>query len=405
MPNQNITLPKSFDREVQGSLCAAYAPIVKYRKVLELTKKRVGSPCDNWQAKIANGESATSNFYASREKVVFIKGKISARFYAPTCAQHNAPVYDTYCGLDPVKASTAANAAAAATAQNNAAIGIRNKIKSESQSFSGPTVLGELRETIRMIRKPAATLRDYSALKFKMMRNQNKRYRASKWREIFSDLWLEYSFGAAPLIKDITEIANAALYQADVTRIKRLSYTGHGEHATSSTVSGGGLLGYLYQQEAQYAVHTRYIVGYRVRAEGPKNALQRLISLGGFNLNEVIPTAWELLPFSFLLDYFSTIGSVLNTTLVSTDDLAWTCKTDRVENKLSVHSGKIIGTSDSAKDPSGMCPRFYATFQSITRSSASIPFGELAFRLPGSEFQFLNLAALLTSGRPNIRRS
>jgi len=45
-------------------------------------------------------------------------------------------------------------------------------------------------------------------------------------------------------------------------------------------------------------------------------------NLFGFQPSEFLPTAWELLPWSFLADYFSNIGDCLT---------AWSTVTDKVE--------------------------------------------------------------------------
>jgi hypothetical protein len=39
-----------------------------------------------------------------------------------------------------------------------------------------------------------------------------------------------------------------------------------------------------------------------------------------------VPTAYELLPYSFLLDYVSTVGSVVNGMFTHTGSVVWKCK-------------------------------------------------------------------------------
>jgi hypothetical protein len=55
--------------------------------------------------------------------------------------------------------------------------------------------------------------------------------------------------------------------------------------------------------------------------------------LFGFNPQNFIPAAWELLPWSFLADYFTNIGDILTASIVSTKHLAYTNRTEIVISK------------------------------------------------------------------------
>lgn len=114
----------------------------------------------------------------------------------------------------------------------------------------------------------------------------------------------------------------------------------------------------------------------------------------------MIPTAWEMLPWSFLIDYVSNIGDVISANLVSMENVAWVYKVTRRSARKSTNllgSKGYIKPADAYywKFDSGSDYRETSSIVEVKREAASIPFGELRFSLPEKESQFKNMAALL----------
>lgn len=289
-------------------------------------------------------------------------------------------------------------------AKNDALIKFLKKVRQVQTSFSAPTFIGELGEALHMIRHPAQGLRNIAGSwldKVKRIKNQ----RPKNWKKNLSGAWLEQAFGWQPLISDINSAYET--YRGLVDSNKQVPVTGFGirEKYVSNRSSqynsanvGPNSTFYRYNQRGTEKAFARYrgMVVRDVEAT-IHSKLQRF----GFNAEEFFPTAWELLPWSFLIDYFSNIGDVIQSEVACKGTVAWV-------NVSTVTSQTIeIGGSHSKTDTAGAFPTYVSSWgdgvasklvrRAVTRS-VNVSLGDpyLAFRLPGSPYQWANMLALFT---------
>jgi hypothetical protein len=123
--------------------------------------------------------------------------------------------------------------------------------------------------------------------------------------------------------------------------------------------------------------------------------------LFGFNPQNFIPAAWELLPWSFLADYFSNIGDILTASIVSTKHLAYTNRTEVVRiRKFGNHKlvpGSAPGANWTFKASSGSSRFHELNKKTVNRSTdvdVPLPTLQLNFDLTGG--QLANIDALLS---------
>jgi hypothetical protein len=124
-----------------------------------------------------------------------------------------------------------------------------------------------------------------------------------KGRE-FSSAILEWKFGWAPLANDIGNAINVLQDGIPPLVVKALATaTKSGLSQTVTPVFG------LWQSidRRTWTQTTRVAVGCKVKIENPNLHLAN--RLGFVNLGSVV---WELIPFSFVVDYFLNVGSFLN---------------------------------------------------------------------------------------------
>lgn len=123
-----------------------------------------------------------------------------------------------------------------------------------------------------------------------------------RWTKSFANNWLEFSFGWVPLIGDV--FAAMDVLQSPIKSI-RPKATGSSGPIKSSTTSGSKPSGFY--TEDTYNLWARCKTGCEVTINNPNLFL--LNNLGLANPGTVI---WEIIPFSFVIDYFATVNAFLS---------------------------------------------------------------------------------------------
>lgn len=331
--------------------------------------------------------------------------------------------------------------ATADDADQLARIKFYNRLRDAMQDMSGGPFLGELGKTIRDIRRPAKALSDMAdnfvrreTLRQIAERQRIAGYGPAAWNaggkkpakplskrakkalkdssKAAADAWLGFSFGALPLVNDIDGGARALASLAG--RTDRRTVIGWGESEGSRSTYSDRVLGWQsgYVRPLYWAAHIedtkQQVVIYRAGLK-PQLALDtpldHMIYLGGrFGLSpgELVSTAYELTPWSFLIDYFSTLGSLVNAAAVSTNDVAWWNKTVR-----TIVQRRVTGTINyaatlagyPAKTVSGIAGDIYPSTsfsKTVLRSKISgVPLPRLEVRWKPSPMKLANIAALL----------
>lgn len=301
-------------------------------------------------------------------------------------------------------------------ADSRASTGYLQKVRAAQVMVSGPTFLGELRETLRMIRKPAAALQDgiRRHLAEVELRNRENRKRyfnkqpkkyARNLSKIASGLWLENAFGWVPLLHDIDGARKAydSLFERE-DRIIKISAGGHdAKDVSGPPVALGmqaGFISWIFSERKIEHVTVRY------RGAVKAQAATTCADVGarfGFTPSEFIPTAWELLPWSFLVDYFANIGDILSALVTDTSQVAWTNRSviNKLDKKSSIvlNEAAILAIIDVGirKKISVLWSPAISRWKhsTVTRAPSAVPSPELRFTYPGSTGRLLNVAALL----------
>jgi hypothetical protein len=154
-----------------------------------------------------------------------------------------------------------------------------------------------------------------------------------------ADTYLEYVFGLAPLISDAEKAAEALArfnYEGDPTNNPKLREraVGRGSESyvvpDSFTMVGGPKTSKLYTNNIirqKTEMRVQYIVGLSTAARADFGSISHFAALGGFTVAKIPAAAWEAVPFSWVVDYFSNVQGVLDSVGTDTSSVKWINKT------------------------------------------------------------------------------
>jgi hypothetical protein len=371
---------------------------------------RTGVDNPSWKNQVRNGVSATTTFYASSQKVTIEQvgqTKVVKGYFDPGSGQLLKKYYNLEEGIiAPIMPYTYPTNVALAEADSAALGEFISKLNEAQRSLQGLVTLGELGETIRMIRNPAKALWEgifsYHADVKKRLRRRRRRSK----KEIVQDTWLEYAFGWAPLVNDVKNGAEALAKLIHGRPEYQIVTSFAVRKQPRSESVGNGSYGGLYDRVLRQTVIEETMVRYKGSiAVASNDAISRPnLRLFGITWQDVVPAVWELIPYSFLVDYFLNVGNILDAHALRWADVRWINKTVRTtvtaESRLS--NGRVvdIGTDPSFKlawlDTQVGSALTKSVSKVVTRNAVTGPLiPSLVFSLPSSQSKkWINMAAL-----------
>lgn len=279
-------------------------------------------------------------------------------------------------------------------------------ITQAQRSFQSLVFAGELSETLHMIRNPAQAL--WNGI-FQYAGDVKKRIRrrgAGSRKRIVQDTWLEYAFGWAPLVNDIKSGAEALAKLNNYRPEYQVVSSGFCENKQQLSItpiggSPGGLFDRTGTMVDSETARVRYLG--MVAVERADQIAKANMQLLGLSWQDIVPAVWELIPYSFLVDYFTNVGSILDAVAVRWGDVRWKLGTDisirEVKNSWScgavvplqsdpLYALNYIGSTVGGASASSMVK----TVNRYGIEGAMIP--SLQLHLPFCNSQWINLAAL-----------
>lgn len=286
------------------------------------------------------------------------------------------------------------------------------------RSFDSGVFLGELRESLSMIRSPGKALRrgidSYASTARKRARRasstngRRNQQSNSSIGKVLSDTWLEYAYGWRPLISDMKSGA-AAIKRLSSDPVEYLRFTveaGQSKDLITPALAASESVLFLNQMRYWYSV-AKYVGSctvqmqgeVRVRVENPTVFSEDVL---GFNWESFAPTAWELIPYSFLVDYFSNVGSVISAWSFPRSRLTWWNRSIRNTAEMQHRMIKRPTPNPSPSDykivsdsgPSFLVGAFRTSF---TRDQPDLGIPTVTLTIPGYGLKWLNMAALVGS--------
>lgn len=283
-------------------------------------------------------------------------------------------------------------------ANNQAKMAFLKKALALQRAFQGGVALGELRETLHMIKGRSLTfyrgIGEY-ATKAKKLRRRPATIKDKE--KALANLWLEYAFGWAPLLNDVSD-AGRALNRMDYWEIPRKRIRARGQSKALDSYQVQTLNHNNVQFRLEYRkdslAQVQYVGQVQSRAMNPVHYQARLF---GVSLRDFVPTVWELVPWSFLVDYFTNVQEILEGWSFQRSGLAWTQVTFRQIRGYEAYSipvnTLVTGWVMTSKSPTVSRVERKLVSRSVYTGSFT---PDLVFQIPGigNARKYLNIAAL-----------
>lgn len=309
-----------------------------------------------------------------------------------------------------------------AKANNEAVTAYIEDANAARQVIQSGETIGEFAQLVRLVKSPGRSLRRgmdayLRTVKKRASRKNLRRVPRKRRREhvskIASDAWLEYKFGWSPLISEIDAAIDYINEENPADRLPVRSIQGVGRNEVSEWVDPTkakrtyvtpGVL-------ARIRGKAKIVVVYRGQVSMSSSAAGYVAEKVGFAPDQWLPTAWELVPYSFLIDYFSNIGDIIYAFSFPKHLLPWTMKTVIVESLGSYVDNEVLWNVDSDTTETarsyvsidkvlhslGDCSIMTKTVERTRYTGSFIP--DLEFSIPGSGTKWINIAALLVGSK------
>ncbi len=369
---------------------------------VDLTKS---GPIKDYKLKISKGEFAGSALQVSETSLRVISEVHAESHYwdLPNMGAFRNKI-DRLNGMSLFLPGIADPGTPSATSSNTAALTrLSNKLANELTTFQGGIFVGELKQTIHGIRHPLQALRSGLTKHLELVAKRAKRIRKIKnMRDMVTGTWLEFAYGIGPTLSDVDDGVQALadfVVDPKSREFKTLTASGDHELAIDKTMQNIGLsfgpLNVRAQGVRKRVCTTKYLACIGVLPSVRSCAFGKL----GINFANFVPTLWELVPYSFVVDYFTNLGNVITGISNLTADVWWVMRWDIETDTEEAHC--FLGpVADPVSVEWRKCSGGHLIYEKRTINRAK-HLGSLipAFRweLPGSSSKkWLNLAALTT---------
>jgi hypothetical protein len=314
-----------------------------------------------------------------------------------------------------------------AKANNHALTNFISEANDARQVLQSGELIGEFAELVRQVKSPGKSLRNGVGAYIRSVRNRAvksrrllrrlpRHRRADVLTKMVTDTWLEYKFGWAPLISELDDVIDYITDKESFKRrdIQAIQGVGIAEDSFWDPGSGSAMLQRTFSSpgfKARSRVISKTTVIYRGQVRMSASESGYIAEKVGFAPDQWLPTLWELVPYSFLADYFANVGDIIYALSFPRSLLPWIMKTTVEETTTSfcdqrpvwktaadvVENSRTIAVIDKRVNSMGSASTYVKRVEREPYYGSLVP--DLEFSIPGTATKWLNMAALFAGGR------
>jgi len=300
-----------------GTKCFGFGAYDSYSPYIAHTSTTIGSDVSNYREKLVKKQDASSNYSTS-----FYEEITNHALQSNSTVLSNGQESSALSWLKHSNVFTPVNSIPHNAGLDDQALKrIKGKLASSQEYFKALMPLAELKETRGLIKSTAEITTNLLKDALFLKRDWNSsRYRKDVVKHL-SDAWLQYSFAISPtvgdidqLLKTVTTSLTARDHTTHVTGGSRLNWSS--EVGSPVTYNAAYALKWKASQLfMQHSLTYKYTAGlsFDVQNSNDYSSARQF----GLTLGDVVPAAYELFPFSWVMDYFTTMGDFLDDAFVS----------------------------------------------------------------------------------------
>lgn len=204
----------------------------------------------------------------------------------------------------------------------------------------------------------------------------------------------------SPLLSDVDSIID--IVNGKLQKVEKLSYRVYDkqDESASSAITGAfDVYGFKQRVETTDSWLAECVIRFGVTQKylDSANKYRSDWSASFMDLAAVPMTTWELIPWSFLIDYFVNVSDIIQAFCTSTRGVAYVSKS-QIMTRGRKQVGSTVATAGTQYKITENVPRVVtSTKRSVVRDGSPLGIPSVVFSLPGSSVRYLNIAALIAS--------
>jgi len=264
----------------------------------------------------------------------------------------------------------------------------------------GLVILGELRETINLFKNPLGGLTKIIGKTHKSGKPKKAQTARSLYEQA-KNSWLTARYGWRPFLLSIEDIMEATVERKRKRITARASASGTSTESDTLSKSVMSHIGSICVREASHTYSVRAGILASVESDANYTA--------GIRLRDIPSAAWELIPYSFVADWFFNIGDFVEAVIPSgnVQILAEWLTSDVISHQTeTITPGQYSDYTGKPTSPISVVSYYRVRSRTTALPAPGITFKSksIAGLLSLSDWRVLDTLALLSGKRPKGAR-